>query len=139
LSLHKSVAIQAGRDQVWDTLTNPAKNSRLFDGTQIVTDWKAGSPILFRGVFQGQAYQDKGHVLVIEPSKVLQYNYWTGFTWLADKPENYSLVTYTLAGEGTHTSLTLSRVGFAHEQEYQHALAGWEMVMQKIKAITEAA
>ena len=27
---------------------------------------------------------------------VLKYDYWSGFSGLEDKPENYSLVTYTL-------------------------------------------
>ncbi len=31
-----------------------------------------------------------------EQNKILSYSYWSGFSGLEDKPENYSLVTYTL-------------------------------------------
>jgi hypothetical protein len=70
---------------------------------------------------------------------MLQYNYWTGFSGLEDRPENYAVVTFTLQSSNTSTPLQVTRVGFANEQEYQYALAGWEQVLEKIKAITEEA
>jgi uncharacterized protein YndB with AHSA1/START domain len=59
LVISKRVEIHAGPPQVWDTLTNPQKNSRFFSGTQILTDWHVGSPIIFQGEFQGQKYIDE--------------------------------------------------------------------------------
>ena len=139
LKLAQTIEIEAGPEAVWDTLTNPQKNRRLFAGTNIVTDWRPGSPMLFEGEFQGQRYTDKGNVLEAEPGRRLRYNYWTGFSGLDDRPENYSLVTYTLNGAAGQTTLTVTRVGFADEQEYEHAVMGWEMVVKTIKEIAEEA
>jgi uncharacterized protein YndB with AHSA1/START domain len=138
LIISMTVEIHAGIHRVWDTLTNPQKNGQFFSGTQILTDWKVGSPILFQGEFQGQKYTDRGHVLEAQPGKILRYDYWTGFSGLDDLPENYSMLTYTLTGVDQTTHLAFTRVGFATEQEYQYALAGWEQVLEKIKHLSEA-
>jgi hypothetical protein len=90
----------------------------VFAGTTILTDWRVGGPILFQGEAQGRPYQDKGHVLAVEPGTLLQYDFWTGFSGLEDRPENYSVITYTLQSHTTLTLLTLTRVGFANERDY---------------------
>jgi len=139
LRLSKSIEIHADRQRVWDTLTTPEKTKQFFAGTEILTDWNVGSPIIFQGKAQGGSYQDRGNVLAVQPGAMLQYNYWTDFSGLEDRPENYAVVTFTLQSSNTSTLLQITRVGFANEQEYQYALAGWEQVLEKIKAITEEA
>jgi Activator of Hsp90 ATPase homolog 1-like protein len=67
----------------------------------------------------------------------MKYDYWTGFSGLEDKTENYSLVTYKLDSLTKPTRLTVTRLGFAHEQDYDYSLAGWEQVLIKIKELAE--
>jgi uncharacterized protein YndB with AHSA1/START domain len=96
-----------------------------------------GSPLIFQGEWEGKSYQDKGNILAAEPGKLLQYNYWSGFSGLEDKEENYSLVTYELQADGDTTSVTLTQKGFPSEENLAHAEGGWTMVLDGLKKLLE--
>lgn len=85
----------------------------------------------------GKTYQDKGTILAAEPGKILQYNYWSGFSGLDDIPENYSLVTYRLHADAGRTILTLSQEGFANEEAQAHSEGGWTRVLDNLKKLLE--
>ena len=70
--------------------------------------------------------------------KQLSYTYWSGFSGLEDKPENYSLVTYTLTEKGPDcTNLRWTQKGFANEDAYRHSSEGIQDFLKKIKDVTE--
>ena len=69
---------------------------------------------------------------------MLQYCYWSGFSGLEDKPENYSTVTYTLEQEVDGCILNLKQKGFAGEEALAHADGGWTMVLQNLKELLES-
>ena len=45
---------------VWEALINPAMIKQYFFGTDVVSDWKVGNSIVWRGTWQGKEYEDKG-------------------------------------------------------------------------------
>lgn len=137
LTIKNSVEINAGRAKVWDALINPEKIKMYLFGTETVTDWEKGSEIIFQGEFQGHEYKDKGTILDIRTDELLQYSYWSGFSGLEDRPDNYSLITYRLDNAGGKTLLTLTQKGFANEQAQQHSQAAWTNILQQIKQMTE--
>lgn len=79
LTLKKSININSSITKVWEALTNPELIKKYFFGTECVTDWKKGSPILYKGVWEGKPYEDKGNILDIEKEKFILYNYWSSF------------------------------------------------------------
>lgn len=138
LSVSESVKVNADVKKVWDALTNPAKIKDYLFGTETVTDWKVGSPILFQGEYQGQKYKDKGVILEFKPYETLSYSYWSAFTGLEDKPENYSKVTYNVKQIDANTSeFTWTQKGFANEDGYNHSKTGMADFMKGIKAVME--
>lgn len=137
LTVTTSIEIKADKTKVWDALTNPEKIKIYLFGTETLTDWKTGSEIIFQGEYQGHQYKDKGTILDIKTDELLQYSYWSGFSGLADKPENYSLVAYKLETANDNTLLTLTQTGFANEQTQQHSQTAWTNVLQQIKQMTE--
>ncbi len=139
LKVEKEVVIQAGPDGVWKALTNREIIKKYFFGTEAISDWKVGSSLIFQGEWEGKTYQDKGTILAAEPGKILQYNYWSGFSGLEDVPENYSLVTYRLSSgtEPDQTTLTLTQEGFAGEEALAHAEGGWTMVLENLKKLLD--
>jgi len=137
LTVTQSIEINAAKEKVWDALTNPEKIKVYLFGTDTLTNWKAGSEIIFQGEYQGQQYKDKGTIVDIKKDGLLQYTYWSGFTGLEDKPENYSLVTYKLVSVSGKTVLTLTQAGFSNEQAQQHSQTSWANVLQQIKQMTE--
>ena len=138
LTVSKSIVINAPISKVWDALTNPAIIKEYLFGTETITDWKVGSEVIFQGEYQGHKYRDKGLVIENTLNSVLSYRYWTAFSGLEDKPENYSLVTYTLADEGNdHVKLTWTQNGFANEAGYNHSETGMDAFLQNIKQMIE--
>ncbi|MDX2442155.1 MAG: SRPBCC domain-containing protein [Bacteroidales bacterium] len=137
LEVTKIIEIKADSDTVWDAITNPDKIKVYFFGTEVVTDWKVGSPLIFQGEFDGHKYMDKGNILVVEPGNLLKYNYWSSFSGLEDKIENYSIVTYQLKDEIDQTTLSLNQKGFANDQALEHAQNAWQMVLQGLKDMLE--
>lgn len=137
LTVTQSIEINAEKAKVWNALTNPEKIKIYLFGTETLTDWKAGSEIIFQGEYQGHQYSDKGTILDIKTDELIQYSYWSGFTGLEDKPENYSLVTYKLEHINGKTLLTLKQTGFANEEAQKHSQTNWANVLQQIKQMTE--
>ncbi|MCD4682840.1 MAG: SRPBCC domain-containing protein [Bacteroidales bacterium] len=80
---------------------------------------------------------DKGNIMTIKQDELLQYDYWSGFSGLEDKEENYSIVTYKLKQSGNNTILILTQEGFASEQAKEHADGGWQMVLDGMKKMIE--
>ncbi len=131
------IIINAETERVWETLTNPELIKQYFFGTNVVSDWKKGSEIVFHGEYQEQRYRDKGIIIESRVAEFLQYTYWSSFSGLEDIPENYSLVEYKLVPEQGTTLLTLTQTGFANEQAQGHTQNAWEKVLLKIKELTE--
>jgi len=137
LNFTANLLIHAKPAEVWHALTDRETIKKYFFGTDAISDWKVGSPLIFQGEWEGKRYQDKGNILAAEPGRRLQYNYWSGFSGLEDIEENYSLVTYELDLEGESTKITLSQKGFASEEALAHADAGWKMVLDNLKKLLE--
>ncbi len=137
LVVRKTVKINADASKVWNAITNPKMIKKYLFGTKVNTDRKVGSEIIFQGNWQGKKFMDKGVIEKFEIEKLFQYTYWSVFSGLEDKKENYSLVTFELSGDDKITKLTVSQKGFADKTSQEHSDKGWSMVMQKIKELVE--
>ncbi len=95
-----SIAINAPSADVWDALVNPEAIEQYMFGTHVTTDWREGSPITWKGEWEGKPYEDKGVILKLEPERTLQYSHFSPLAGLPDKPENYHTVTIEPLGRG---------------------------------------
>ena len=136
-----STEVNADVSKVWKSLTNPAIIKEYLFGTETITDWKVGSEVIFQGVYgeHGEhSYRDRGIVMENVLHERLSYTYWSGFSGLEDKPENYSLVTYTLVPlSNGHTEFTWTQEGYANQEGYEHAQSGMKAFLEQIKGIME--
>jgi uncharacterized protein YndB with AHSA1/START domain len=137
LIVKKIIRINADKSKVWDVLVNPEKIKLYLFGTETISDWKVGSPIIFQGQWEGKSYKDKGNIIQLKPFELFQYNYWSSFSSTEDKPENYSTITFKLAEENGSTILTLIQEPFLTEVQRDHSDKNWEMVLGLIKQIVE--
>ena len=138
LVVSKSIIISEGYEAVWNVMTQPEKIKVYLFGTETITDWKVGSPIIFQGEYQGHTYKDKGNVLENEYGKLLKYNYWSGFSGVEDKLENYSIITYILNEiDNNQTKLTWRQEGFANVEGQQHSENGLMGMLEQIKKLVE--
>jgi uncharacterized protein YndB with AHSA1/START domain len=132
-----TVTIDATSLKVWDALTQPDLIKQYLFGTTVTTDWQVGSPIIYEGQWQGQAYQDKGTIMQVEPGKLLVSTYWSSMAGQPDAPENYKTVRYELAPEGALTRLTVTQDNNATPEEASHSSQDWQMVLEGIKKLLE--
>lgn len=138
LVVSRSIEINATLAKVWKGLTDPAIIKDYLYGTETVTDWKVGSEIVFQGEWEGNKYRDHGVILELIPNELISYSYWSGFSGLEDKPENYSTVTYNVKKiDDDKTLFTWTQKGFATEQNYEHSNSGMEEFLKGIKAVIE--
>lgn len=132
-----SIVIATPLSSVWDALTKPELVKQYFFNTDMDTDWKIGSPIFFRGEWQGKPYEDKGTVLSIKPMKSLSYNYWSGFSGLPDKPELYQVISFELSEAPGGVKLTVSQSNVETQEKADHGASNWKMVLEGLKKFLE--
>jgi uncharacterized protein YndB with AHSA1/START domain len=138
-SASTSVDIDAAPDAVWRALTDPTLITRYMHGTTVETDWSEGSPVTWRGEWQGTSYEDKGEVVTFEPTRRLAVTHWSPLTGEPDVPANYHHVGYDLeAFDGGRTRLTLTH-GNSPTQEAADAMVanGWRPTLDGIKQVVE--
>jgi uncharacterized protein YndB with AHSA1/START domain len=137
LTTQASVTIAAPRERVWRALTEPEQIKRWFFGTETETDWREGSPIVHRGEYQGKPYEDKGTIVRFEPGRRLVHTHWAPTSGLADRPENYQQVTWTLSGDDGTTELTVSEANLPSGEAKATAEQAWAAALGALRDLLE--
>ena len=132
-----SITINAPSTDVWNALVNPEAIKQYMFGTNVVSNWKEGSPIVWKGEWQGKSYEDKGVILQFKPGRTIQYSHFSPLSGLPDKPESYHTVTIKLSNEGTQTRVSLSQDNNPTEQEREHSEKNWGMMLTALKKFLE--
>jgi len=132
-----TTTINTTASKVWDALTNPGLIKQYLYGTEVTSDWKAGSPITYKGEWEGKSYEDKGEILQIEPNKLLVSTFWSSLAGLPDLPENYKTVRYELSPEIGVTRITITQDNNASQEEADHSTQNWTTVLDQLKDLLE--
>jgi uncharacterized protein YndB with AHSA1/START domain len=123
--------------EVWDALTNPDMIRKYMFGATVISDWKEGSKIVWKGEWEGRPYEDKGKILLFEPQRKLQYSHYSPVSGLDDKPENYHIVTIDLTKEDDQTHVNLEQNNNPNEEAKEHSEKNWKMMLNSLKKILE--
>jgi uncharacterized protein YndB with AHSA1/START domain len=146
LIVTNSIKINASPLLVWDALTNPEQTKKYMFGCETVSDWKIGSPLLWKGSYEGKEMVFvKGIIVDIKPGKFLAYTTIDpNSPTVEDIPQNYVTVTYTLSSENGGTFLTVTQGDFSTvaegEKRYQETFnngEGWNPILVEIKKLVE--
>ena len=127
---------------VWKALTTRSTLKQFFFGSDVSTDWRAGSPITFRGNWNGKPYEDKGTIQTFDAGKRLAFTHWSPLSGMEDRPENYHIVTFELrpTGAGTEVVLTQTNQNDAErltEENRKEYAKNWTMVLDGLKKAVE--
>lgn len=145
LIIKNSITIDAPAAKVWNALTNPEETKKYMFGCEALSDWKEGSPLIWKGNFNGvELIAVKGVINKIQPNKYLEYTVIDpNNPKIPDLPENYLTVTCELTEQGGHTTLTATQGDYNTVAEgaerYQHSVdgGGWGPVLDAIKVQVE--
>ena len=132
-----SITIKVQVSKVWEALVNPDLVKQYMFGTTVVSDWNEGSPIVWKGEWQGKPYEDKGTILKIEKGRILQYSHFSPLTGKPDVPENYHTVTIGLSTDGAQTIVSLSQDNNTTEEAREHSEKNWQMMLEGLKKLLE--
>jgi uncharacterized protein YndB with AHSA1/START domain len=132
-----SIKINVPIHKVWEALVTPAAIKHYMFGTDAVSDWKEGSPIFWRGEWQGKPYEDKGVILQFRPNRTLKYSHFSPLSGMPDKPESYHTVTIALSDEGMQTGIVLTQDNNDSEEEREHSEQNWGMMLGSMKKYLE--
>ena len=145
LIVKNNITINAGSSKVWDALVNPVHTKKYMFGCEAVSDWKSGSPLLWKGSYEGnEMIFVKGSILNIQPGKLLKYTVIDPNSSMPDIPQNYLNVTYELSEQAGQTNLMVIQDGFENaadgEKRYKEAYnngEGWNPILVQIKELVE--
>jgi uncharacterized protein YndB with AHSA1/START domain len=141
LLIRKNIEVDAPVETLWKILTDSEFIRQYMFGCNAETDWKPGSPLLWRGAADGKLYV-KGNIVSIDPPHRLAYTIFDPNSTIADIPANYLTMTYSLKKNGAGSVLEITQGDFSTvadgENRYQHSLDGDDTVLNGIKKIAEA-
>jgi uncharacterized protein YndB with AHSA1/START domain len=127
--------IDAPASEVWSALTTPEIIKKYFFGSEVETDWAEGSPIVFRGEYDGRRYEDRGRIRDVEDQKSLSFTHWSEMSGKPDSPENYATVTYDLKKLGGKTEVKVTQTNCMGDAE--QTKKNWRMVLDGLKKTVE--
>ena len=141
LLIHKSIEVAAPTSTIWKILTDNEFIPQYMFGCVAETDWKPGSPLLWKGSADGKLYV-KGQVIAFEPPHRLVYTVIDPNSSIADVPENYLTVTCEVKSlENGASLLSFTQGDFATvangEERYKHSLDGDDFLLKAMKKLAE--
>jgi uncharacterized protein YndB with AHSA1/START domain len=137
LIARSSITIETPPAKVWQALVTPAAIKQYMFGTNVTSDWKEGSPITWKGEWQGKAYEDKGVIRQFKANQALQYTHFSPLAGLPDKPENYHTVSIQLSPDGDRTRVSLTQDNNPTEEARSHSEKNWKMMLEGLKKFVE--
>jgi uncharacterized protein YndB with AHSA1/START domain len=141
LLIRKSIEVDAPIETLWRVLTDSKFIPQYMFGCVAETDWKPGSPLLWKGAADGKLYV-KGRVVASEPPQRLVYTIFDPNSTIKDIPENYLTMTYNVKKRNERVStLEITQGDFATVEDgqtrYQHSMDGDDSVLKGIKKLAE--
>jgi uncharacterized protein YndB with AHSA1/START domain len=131
------IEIEASPGEVWTALTDPEQIERYTFGSQVITDWEQGSPIIWKGEYEGKHYEDRGEILEIDPGRRLKMTHFSPLSGREDAPENYHTLLYELESDGARTRVRLSQDNNPTEEQARHSKDNWAKMLSGLKDVVE--
>jgi uncharacterized protein YndB with AHSA1/START domain len=132
-----STFIDSSKPEVWEALVTPARIKEYMFGAEVESDWRVGSPIVWKGKWEGRPYEDRGVIRRFEPDRVLQYTHYSPLSGLPDLPENHHTVTVTLEETQLGTRVLIEQDNNPTEQAREHSEKNWKAMLGALKKILE--
>ena len=145
LFVKNSIDIKAPASKVWNALTNPEETKKYMFGCEAISDWKVGSSLLWKAVYEGkEMIFVEGKIVDLQPEKFLAYTTIDPNSDIDKVSENYLTVTYELIQNDELTVLNVTQGDYLTvedgEKRYKEAFnngEGWNPILLEIKKLVE--
>src|ERR1700741_2063821 len=136
--VEKNISVKSTPEDVWNALTDPEKTRKYFFNCRVLSNWKVGGDIVFKGrMFLIIPIELRGKIVAIEPKRFLNYTLANS----SDKKRNsFSTVAITLSFAQGHTNIAVSDfVGTEDgaQKRYERSQKGWEKILNGLKKLLQ--
>lgn len=133
-----TIKLKAPIEKVWDALINPDIIKEYMFGTNVVSNWQEESPLIWKGEWQGNVYEEKGRITRLIPEKMIQYTRYNALSGLADIPENYNTITVELSNKESEVLVALTEDNNSTSQAKERSESVWKTMLDNLKEILES-
>lgn len=130
--------IDAPRSEVWRVLTDPDEIEKYMFGSRVETDWKPGSPITWKGEYEGKTYEDTGEILEVEPERRLKLTHSSAASSGGPASGSFHTLVYSLEDKNGMTHVSVSQDNNTSDEAAEHSQANWERMLSGLKEVVEA-
>jgi len=117
---------------VWAALTDVDTLGRVMFGSTVETDWTVGSPIVYRGEWEGAPFEDRGVILELTEPTVLRVSH------EAPGGDGTHEVRYDLRDLGpAATHVTVTQDHNASAQAAEHSAQNWQAILEALQREVE--
>jgi uncharacterized protein YndB with AHSA1/START domain len=125
------VYVRATPEQVWQALTDPELTKQYYYGNTVESDWKPGSPLVYRNPDGTEAISCE--IVEADAPKRLVHTFFFPGT-----DESPSRCTWSIEPRGEATLLTLTHDDFDGEtQTFRSVAHGWVPILSGLKTVLE--
>ena len=133
-SLAVETVIATEVEKVWHLLVDPVELGKLFWGSTVESDFKAGSPIVWKGMWEGKAFQDDGKITRVEKNSLLQCTHWSP---TSGTPESPNLLTWELTKVKGGVRVVMRHENIASLEMKEHSEPMWKQLLERMKDTLE--
>jgi uncharacterized protein YndB with AHSA1/START domain/DNA-binding transcriptional ArsR family regulator len=129
------IYIRATPERIWQAITDPALVQRYYFNSVIESDFRAGSPLIYKQADTGRL-DIEGEVVEAVPPRKLVHT--MAVRWDPELHDEPTRVTWEITPMGEACLLSVTHDGFASETEtYRQTKGGWPMILSGLKTLVE--
>lgn len=129
------VFIRATPERIWEAITDGSLTRRYFYGTQVKSDWKVDSPILYD--YPDGRVAAEGKILEVDPPRRLVHTF--SATWDEEvTPDAAHTVVWTIEPKGDACHVICEHYGFAGDTAtWRSITGGLSLILNGMKTLLE--
>ncbi|MEM8778033.1 MAG: SRPBCC family protein [Cyanobacteria bacterium P01_G01_bin.49] len=136
-AIEKDLSVNVPPSVLFDALTNSDKIVQYYPLKEVVSTWKVGDEIIFRGSNDDKDFTDYGKIEALLPDEKFQYSYWSDNHGTKRSPENHLTICYTLHKSNNGTNLKLEHKNLQSQKMYLDMLNVWDFLLSSLKDFVE--
>lgn len=136
--IEKVVQISAPMTKVFEALTSSNEIPKYYPLKEVLSTWKVGSEVLYKGEVNGFPFTDHGVIESLNEPSFYSYRYWSDNHGTERTPENHIFISYALSEIPEGTELRLVQSNIRSEELYNlMETQVWDFLLGSLKEYVE--